>query len=143
MSRNIRWEVHNDGVFKNPAALFGILDGKVAVIIPLHDPRDGNWNGKVSFVERAASMFIGGQSGCCGAVSDMKSLLYSTQNLLRALNKCFQMPLHRILARFLCGNLVELAEKRHRFLHQPVTHDKYPRWNFKIGEDAFVRCRTL
>lgn len=58
------WKIHQDPLFKKNAALYSTLDGRVAVIIPLHDPRDGDWNGVVSFGEWA----IGGALGLGGVL---------------------------------------------------------------------------
>ena len=54
------WQIVNDPLYKKPLALVGLTDYSVVVVIPLHDLRDVNFDGKVSFAERVTSLMWSG-----------------------------------------------------------------------------------
>lgn len=51
MSTDMIWKVQKNDLWKKPEALIGLMGNKVAVIVPIHDPRDANWDGKVGTAE--------------------------------------------------------------------------------------------
>lgn len=51
MSDTLVWKIRTNETFNKPEALYAMVGGSVGVIIPLHDPRDGDWNGKVTTAE--------------------------------------------------------------------------------------------
>ncbi|TBW34287.1 hypothetical protein EYW49_18555 [Siculibacillus lacustris] len=63
---NLIWKIRQNETFNKAEALYAIQDGVVGVIIPLHDPRDGNWDGTVSTAEWA----IGGLMGLNSVLSN-------------------------------------------------------------------------
>lgn len=58
---DITWKIYYDPLFKKPSALYGVKENllEVIAVIPLHDPRDGNWDGKVGIGEWLTSFLTG------------------------------------------------------------------------------------
>ena len=75
MADELVWKVRENETFHKPEALYATSGGRVAVVIPLHDPLDGDWNGKVSWGEWTIAKVTG--VGSLLGTSQMARLLKS------------------------------------------------------------------